>query len=130
MATRERFRLETRLQVAADNIAIDAILMVIEDAFGRGSVRSGPDADGNIVADIHCTADAIDARQVNWLHGQLATLAKYLLAGADVTCSDATGREQSYRLEPDSPPPRVADDESTGDASPAVDETEPASASD
>ena len=100
MAVRENFRLETELRVAADNIAIDAILMVIEDAFGRGSVKSGPDADGNIVAHIHCAAAEVDARQVNRLHEQLATLAKYLLEATDVTCADDTGREASYRLEP------------------------------
>lgn len=103
MATRENFRLETRLRVAADNIAVEAILMVIEDAFGRGSVNSGPDADGNTVAEIRCAGEAIDARRANWLHGQLATMAKYLLEATDVTCADDTGREQPYRLEPAAP---------------------------
>ncbi|MDZ7748102.1 MAG: hypothetical protein U5K43_04005 [Halofilum sp. (in: g-proteobacteria)] len=136
MAARENFRLQARLLVAADNIALDAILMVIEDAFGPGSVKSGPDDDGNVVAEIHCAAHEVDARRVNWLHEQLGILAKYILEATDVTCADDTGREQSYRLEPaglDTRPARepvAADDDSDEEAAAAPDgnDAEPATA--
>lgn len=118
MAAREHFRLEADLRFEPDNIAVEAILMVIEDAFGRGSVRSGPDADGQTLAHVRCHAEEVDARRVNWLHGQLGILAKYLLETADVACSDDTGREQPYRLDPAAPAP------ATAEAQPADAETE------
>jgi hypothetical protein len=115
MAAREHFRLETDLRFEPDNIAVEAILMVIEDAFGRGSARSVTDADGHTLAHLRCHADEVDARRVNWLHGQLALLAKYLLEPADVACSDDTGREQPYRLDP-AAPARANDDAEAGTA--------------
>lgn len=132
MAKREQFRLCVEIRFEDDNPAVDAILMVIEDAFGREAVsRSAADERGAARATIRLEAAGIDARQVNWLHRQLATLAKYLLGPTDVQCEDAAGREASYRLDPaTAAPTRTADTDTaaaeTADApGPAADAGEP-----
>jgi hypothetical protein len=108
LADREQFRLHVEVRFEADNPAADAILMVIEDGFGREAVnRSAADEHGVTRARIGFEAPSVDARRVNWLHRQLATLSKYLLGPADVECADAEGRETSYRLDPSAPPARV-----------------------
>ncbi len=118
MANREQFRLGVEIRFEADNPAVDAILMVIEDGFGREAVsRSAADEHGVARATIRFESPSVDARRVNWLHRQLATLSKYLLGPADVECEDAEGREASYRLDP-AAPARTAD----------TDEAEPESA--
>lgn len=125
MANREQFRLGVEIRFEEDNPAVDAILLVIEDAFGREAVtRSAADEHGVAPATIRFESPSVDARRVNWLHRQLATLAKYLVGPADVDCEDAGGREESYRLDPAAPvPARTADaDEAapaTADASTA-----------
>jgi len=106
VANREQFRLGVEIRFEADNPAVDAILMVIEDGFGREAVsRSAADEHGVARATIRFESPSVDARRVNWLHRQLATLAKYLLGPADVECEDAEGREASYRLDPAAPAP-------------------------
>lgn len=104
MANREQFRLGVEIRFEQDNPAVDAILMVIEDGFGRETVsRSAADEHGVARATIRVESPSLDARRVNWLHAQLATLSKYLLGAADVECGDAGGREVSYRLDPAAP---------------------------
>lgn len=115
MANREQFRLGTEIRFEEDNPAVDAILMVIEDAFGREAVsRSTADEQGIARATIRFEGPSVDARRVNWLHGQLAILAKYLPGPTDVECGDAEGRESSYRLDPATAvPARTADTPAT-----------------
>ncbi len=100
MATREQFRLQTDMCFEPDNPAVEAICLVVEDNFGKGTIQTVTGDDGNLHAHVRIQADSPDARLVNWLHGKLASVSKYLLAPADVDCADATGREQGYRLEP------------------------------
>ncbi|MDZ7788853.1 MAG: hypothetical protein U5K73_12180 [Halofilum sp. (in: g-proteobacteria)] len=124
MADREQFRLGVEIRFEQDNPAVDAILMVIEDGFGREAVsRSAADENGVARATIRFESPSVDARRVNWLHRQLGTLAKYLLGPTDVECEDAEGRESSYRLDPAAPAPARA-----ADANPDTDETEPETA--
>lgn len=122
MANREQFRLGVDIRFEGDNPAVDAILMVIEDAFGREAVsRSAADDNGVARATIRFEAPSVDARRVNWLHRQLSTLAKHLVGPADVECGDAEGREASYRLDP-AAPARAAH------ADPEADEADPETA--
>lgn len=119
MANREQFRLGVEIRFEQDNPAVDAILMVIEDGFGREAVsRSAADENGVARATIRFESPSVDARRVNRLHRQLGTLAKYLLGPTDVECEDAEGQESSYRLDPTAPA-RAAD------AKPDPGETEP-----
>ncbi len=104
MANREQFRLGVEIRFEEDNPAVDAILMVIEDGFGREAVsRSAADENGVARATIRFESPSVDARRVNQLHRHLATLAKYLLGPTDVECEDAEGREVPYRLDPAAP---------------------------
>lgn len=124
MANREQFRLGVDIRFEGDNPAVDAILMVIEDGFGREAVsRSAADEHGVARATIRFESPSVDARRVNWLHRQLATLSKYLLGPADVECEDAEGREASYRLDPAAPEPAR-----TADPGPDEDEVDPETA--
>ena len=124
MANREQFRLGVEIRFEQDNPAVDAILMVIEDGFGREAVsRSAADENGVARATIRFESPSVDARRVNWLHRQLGTLAKYLLGPTDVECEDAEGRESSYRLDPTAPAPAQ-----TADTTPDTAETEPETA--
>lgn len=123
MANREQFRLGVEIRFEDDNPAVDAILMVIEDGFGREAVsRSAADENGVARAKIRFESPSVDARRVNRLHWQLATLAKYLLGPTDVECEDAGGRESSYRLDPAAPAARNVD------ADPEADEADPETA--
>jgi hypothetical protein len=123
VANREQFRLGVEIRFEQDNPAVDAILMVIEDGFGREAVsRSAADENGVARATIRFESPSVDARRVNWLHRQLGTLAKYLLGPTDVECEDAEGREASYRLDPTAPVPAHNGDTDAGEADPeAVD---------
>lgn len=124
MANREQFRLGVEIRFEADNPAVDAILMVIEDGFGREAVsRSAADEHGVARATIRFESPSVDARRVNWLHRQLGTLSKYLLGPTDVECEDAEGRESSYRLDPAAPAPARSTE-----ADPEADETAPETA--
>jgi hypothetical protein len=124
VADREQFRLGVEIRFEQDNPAVDAILMVIEDGFGREAVRrSAADENGVARATIRFESPRVDARRVNWLHRQLGTLAKYLLGPTDVECEDAEGRESSYRLDPTAPAPAQ-----TADTTPDTAETEPETA--
>lgn len=100
MATREQFRLHTDMCFEPDNPAVEAICLVVEDNFGKGSMQTVTGEDGHLHAHVRIAADSADARLVNWLHAKLASLSKYLLSPADVDCADDTGREHGYRLEP------------------------------
>ncbi|WP_070989323.1 hypothetical protein [Halofilum ochraceum] len=121
MANREQFRLSVEIRFEQDNPAVDAILMVIEDGFGREAVsRSAADENGVARATIRFESPSVDARRVNWLHRQLATLAKYLLGPTDVECEDAEGREASYRLDPAAAAPAARD----ADTEPGAEEPE------
>lgn len=101
MATRQDFRLDTELRFERDNPAVEAVLFVIEDEFGKACVRHWHDDDtGALRARIRLAPQAVDARRANWLHEQIAILAKYLVAAAEVDCADATDGDRSYRLEP------------------------------
>jgi hypothetical protein len=100
MAQREHFQLQTEMRFEPDNPAVEAICLVIEDNFGKGSIQSAVDDEGNIRAQVRIDTDRVDARWTNWLHAQLASLAKYLLAPAHVDCTDGTGRESGYRVDP------------------------------
>lgn len=104
MGVRQQFDLKTEFRYDADNVAVDALLMVIEDALGRSAVRSGEDEQsGSRWARVQWVAPEADARQVNWLHEQLRAIGKYVLEPAEVRCSDAEGREQGYWLSGDMP---------------------------
>ncbi len=134
MATREDFRLHADLYFEPENPAVESILLVVDDQFGKGSVRAEADDQGRQWVRFRIDCEGVDARTVNHLHQCLARLAKYLLEPADVECSDSTGRERSYRLEPAAPGapepandgtaaddgPQTADDEAAGEAAPAV----------
>lgn len=127
MANREQFRLNVEVRFENDNPAVDALLLVIEDGFGRDAVsRSAADENGIARATIRYESPSVEARRVNWLHRQLATLAKHLLGPADVACEDAEGRESSYRLDPAAPAPaRAANPDTTDESAPETDSTEP-----
>jgi len=134
MATREDFRLHADLYFEPDNPAVESILRVVDDQFGKGSVRAEADEQERRWVRVRIDSAGVDARTVNYLHQCLARLAKYLLEPADVDCSDSTGRERAYRLEPaasGTPAPatdgavedggaNTADDEAGGQAAPAV----------
>lgn len=126
MATRQDFRIDTELRFERDTPAVEAVLFVIEDEFGKACVRRWHDDDtGELRARIQCTPQPVDARRANWLHEQIAILAKYLVAAADVDCADATDGDRSYRLEPArpaaaEPPP----DSPATEQEPLADETE------
>ncbi len=118
MATRADFRIDTELRFERDNPAVEAVLSVIEDEFGKAWVRHWhDDATGELHARIRCSAQPVDARRGNWLHEQIAILAKYLVAPADVDCADAAAGDRSYRLEP----ARARADDPTADPPAAAD---------
>jgi len=120
MGKREQFELQTEFRYDADNVAVDALLMVIEDALGRGAVRSGEDEQANVMrARVHWAAPEADARQVNWLHEQLRAIGKYVLEAAEVRCSDAEGREQGYWLSGNMPPRETPNDDAGEDVADA-----------
>lgn len=100
MATREDFRMDTELRFERDNPAVEAVLFVLEDELGRACVHRWRDDDtGELRARIRCGPQPIDPRRANWLHEQIAVLGKYLVAAADVHCSDATTGDRSWHIE-------------------------------
>ena len=109
MGVREQFELHTEFRYDADNVAVDALLMVIEDALGRGAVRTGGGEQADTMwARVHWSVPEADARLVNRLHEHLRTIGKYVHEPAQVRCSDSEGREQDYWLEPRRPAPGAA----------------------
>lgn len=103
MGTRENFSVQTEVVYPDGHLAADAILMTIADVFGTDCVkrRHSQDDGDQAEATIRCQAEAMDARQVNWLHERLHRLGNHLDQAAEVTYQDSKDGSGSYPIGPE-----------------------------